>query len=144
MNLLHHIKIDRAQQSKKQPFRRNVFNTISGLVRWYGLDDRFLKALDKAVDYLSGENLKFVRGRSKIPIEFPLFSLATKEEYSLTMAIISKVDNLYLQFVQSPDEILLCEPLYRLNPALSPEQLMQYHFETLLLHERASTDNMNT
>ena len=140
MNLLQHIKNKRAQQSKKQPLRRNAFSTTSGLVRWYGLDDRFLQALYKAVDYLSEEKLKLVRGRSKVLIEFPLFSLLTKEEYSLTMAIISKVGNPYLQFVQSPEEILLCKFLYSLNPALSPEQLRQYHFETLILHER---DNPN-
>ena len=136
MEIVKYIKNERAQQKKKLPFKRDVFNKISGLVRWYGLDDGFLKALDKPVDYLSRENLKLARFRSKIPFEFPLFSLATKEEYNLAMAIIHKIDNPYLQFVQSPEEILVCQPLYRLNPALSPEQLMRYNFETLLLYER--------
>lgn len=74
-------------------------------------------------------------------MEWPLFSLATEKEYALTMSIISKVDNSYLKFAQSPGEILLCGPLYRLNPSLSPEKLRRYHFETLLLHERAKTEN---
>ena len=60
------------------------------------------------------------------------------------MAIIQKIDNSYLQFVQSPEEMLLCQPLYRLNPALSHEQLMQYHFKTLFLNERAKAENMKT
>jgi len=60
------------------------------------------------------------------------------------MAIIQKIDNPYLQFAQSLEEMLLCQLLYRLNPALSHEQLMQYHFETLVLEERAKTEKMKT
>ena len=67
-----------------------------------------------------------------------------KVEYFLIMSIISKVDNSYLKFAHSPEEILLCRPLYRLNPALAPEKLMRYHFETLYLHERAKAKNMKT
>lgn len=140
MEIVQYIKNKRSQQKKKLLFKRKVFNKISGLVRWYGLDDGFLKALDKPVDYLSRENLKLVQFKSKIPFEFPLFSLVTKEEYNLAMAIIQKIDNPYLQFVQSPEEVILCKHLYRLNPALSPEKLMRYHFETLLLYERNNQD----
>ncbi len=143
MNLLTHIKKERKQQRKKQPIRRDVFNQIGGLVRRYGLKENFLDVLDKVEDYLSKEDLQFPRVRLKTPMERSLFSLVTESEYSLTLSIISKVDNLYLQFAESPEEILLCRPLFRLNPTIGPEKLMRYHFETLLLHERASTDNMN-
>jgi hypothetical protein len=144
MKIAQYIKNERAQHKKKKPFRRDIFNKISELVRWYGLDDGILKRLDKAVDYLPEEKTISGRFRPKIPFEFPLFSLATKEEYHLAMAIIQKIDNPYLQFVQSPEEMLLCQPLYRLNPALSHEQLMQYHFKTLFLNERAKAENMKT
>ena len=143
MNLLTHIKRERKQQRKKQPIRRDVFNQIGGLVRRYGLKENFLDVLDKVEDYLSKEDLQYTRVRLKTPMERSLFSLVTENEYSLTMSIISKVDNSYLQFAESPEEILLCRPLFRLNPTIGPEKLMRYHFETLLLHERASTDNMN-
>ena len=144
MNLLTHIKRERKQQRKKQPIRRDVFNQIGGLVRRYGLKENFLDVLDKVEDYLSKEDLQYIRVRLKTPMERSLFSLVTESEYSLTLSIISKVDNSYLQFAESPEEILLCRPLFRLNPTIGPEKLMRYHFETLLLHERASTDNMNT
>lgn len=140
MTLLQHIKRERTQQRKKQPLKQDVFNTISGLVRRYGLDDNFLRELDNAGDNLSKLNLEITRVRSKPHFEFPLFSLATKEEYNLTMAILRKVDNPYLQFVKSPEEILLCELLFSLNPLLSPEILMSFHFETLLSYERDSSD----
>lgn len=144
MKIVQTIKRERVQHKKKKPFRRDVFNRISGLVRWYGLDDGVLKKLDKDVDYLSEEKIITDWFRPKPPFELSLFSLATREEYNLAMTIIHKIDNPYLQFVQSPEEILLCRPLYRLNPNLSPEQLMQYHFETLFLQEHAKAGHMKT
>ncbi len=140
MNLLHHIKRKRAKQKRKQPIRRDVFNQICCLVREYDLKESFLSVLDNVKDDLSGENLRFDRVRLKAPMVSSLFSLATKDEYSLTMSIIDKVDNAYLKFANSPEEILLCGPLYRLNPSLTNQKLMRYHFETLLLHERAKAD----
>jgi hypothetical protein len=73
----------------------------------------------------------------KAPLDSPLFSLALKDEYSLTMSIINNVDNPYLKFAHSPEEIIWCKPLYRLNPSMDSEKLMRYHFRTLYLHERA-------
>ena len=144
MDLLKGIKQKRVKQCLKQPIKRDVFNQISGLVRWYVLKENFLDVLDKVEDYLSKEDLQYIRVRLKTPMEKSLFSLVTESEYSLTLSIISKVDNTYLQFAESPEEILLCRPLFLINPTIGPEKLMRYHFETLLLHERASTDNMNT
>ncbi len=141
MDLLKHIKRKRAKQKRKQPIRRDVFNQICSLVKQYDLKESFLSVLDNVEDDLSGENLKFTRVRLKTPMESSLFSLATKDEYSLTMSIIGKVDNAYLKFANSPEEILLCGPLYRLNPLLTNQKLMRYHFETLLLHERAKASN---
>jgi hypothetical protein len=141
MTLQEYIRNERVRQRKKQPIQRDVFNQISGLVRWYGLKENFLDVLDKVEDYLSKEDLQYIRVRLKTPMEKSLFSLVTESEYSLTLSIISKVDNSYLQFAESPEEILLCRPLYRLNPSLPTEKLMRYHFETLFLHERAKVEN---
>ena len=100
--------------------------------------------LDNVEDGLPKEKVKFTRVRVKTPMESPLFSLVTKDEYALTKSIINKVDNSYLTYAHSPEEILLSGPLYHLNPSLSPEKLRRYHFETLLLHERAKEENMRT
>jgi len=141
MDLLKDIKRKRAEQRQKKPIKRDAYNQISGLVRQYGLEKSFLDGLDEVEDYLATKELKFARIRLKVPVESPLFSLVTKEEYVLTMSIIKKVDCPYLRFAHSPEEVLLCKPLYRLNPSLSPERLMRYHFETLLLHERIKIKN---
>jgi hypothetical protein len=141
MTFLQHIKNERARQRKKKPLKRDVFNQICSLVKQYDLKESFLSVLDNVEDDLSGENLKFNRVKLKTPMERSLFSLATKDEYSLTMSIIGKVDNAYLKFANSPEEILLCGSLYRLNSLLTNEKLMRYHFETLYLHEHAKIKN---
>jgi len=141
MDLLKDIKQKRAKQKQKKPFRRNAFNQISSIVKQYGLNNDFLSHLDNVEDYLSRENLNFSRIRVKTLMKDHLFSLATRDEYTVTMSIISKIDNPYLKFAHSPEEIILCEPLYCLNPSLTPEKLIRYHFETLLLHEHIKVKN---
>ena len=144
MDLLKDIKRKRAKQKQKKPIQRDAFNQISDLVRQYGLEKSFLDALNEVEDGLSTKDLKFARIRLKVPVESSLFSLVTQEEYFLTMSIITKVDSPYLRFAHSPEEVLLCTPLYRINPSLTPDRLMRYHFETLLLHERTKINNMET
>jgi len=140
MNLLKNIKQKRAKQKQKQPFKRNVFNLISSIVKQYHLKKSFLDILDNVEHDLSSKNLNLTRIRVKAPLDSPLFSLASKDQYSLTMSIISNVDNPYLKFAHSPEEIIWCKPLYRLNPAMDSEKLMRYHFRTLYLHERAKVE----
>jgi hypothetical protein len=137
MNLLEHIRHKRTRKRKKQLFEREVFTKISALVRWYGLDENFLKKLDNAEDYPPREKMDFVRVRTKKPFDFPLFSLSSRDEYDLTRALLRKVNNPYLSFAHSPEEILLSGILYRMNAELRPEELRRYHFETLLLYEHA-------
>jgi hypothetical protein len=104
MNLLTHIRRKRKRQRKRKPFKRNIFNHISSIVREYGLDKNFLKVLETAEKDLPKTDLKANRVRVKTTVEHPLFSLVTQDEYALTLAIIRKIDNSYLKFVCSPDE----------------------------------------
>jgi len=137
MDILEQIKTDRAQKKKKQPLRPTLFDRISGLVKEYRLGESFLEKLEGSEDLLPEKEAEFVQIRKKQPFRIPLFSLAEKKEYILTLAIIDKINNPYLQFAQSPEEIALSKLLFELNPALGPEKLERYHFETLLLYERA-------
>ena len=143
MDLLKDIKHKRAKQRQKKPIKRDVFNQVSGLVRQYSIEKSFLEALDEVEGNLSTKNLKCARIRLKVPVESPLFSLVTKDEYFLTISIIEKVDNPYLKFAHSPDEIIWCGPLYRLNPSIDSEKLIRYHFETIYLHEHAKEKIIN-
>jgi hypothetical protein len=137
MDILEQIKTDRAQKKKKQPFSPTLFDRISGLVKEYGLGESFLEKLECPADFLLEREAEFARVREKEPFRLPLFALAEKKEYVLTLAIIEKLNNPYLEFAQSPEEIALSGLLFELNPALGAERLERYHFETLLHYERA-------
>jgi hypothetical protein len=140
MDLLQKIKSERAQSKKKRPFKRTLFDKVNGLVRTYSLEVSFLASLEVPEDYLSEAKVEFAQLRKKRPIEFPLFSLSAEEEYRLTTAIMSKVNNPYLEFAQSPDEIAISKTLFDLNPSLAEDKLERYHFETLLLCECAKKE----
>jgi hypothetical protein len=139
MDILAQIKTDRVQKKKKQPFSPTLFDRISGLVKEYRLGESFLEKLESPADFLLEKEAEFARVRKKQPFIIPLFSLAEQKEYVLTLAIIEKIHNPYLEFAQSPEEIALSKLLFELNPALGAEKLERYHFETLLLYEQAKT-----
>lgn len=144
MDLLKDIKQKRAKQKQKKPFGRNAFHQICCIVKQYGLNNDFLSIIDNVDAYVSRECLNFPRIRIKAQVENHLFPLATKDEYVLAMSIISKIDNPYLKFVHSPEEIILCKPLYRLNPLIDSQKLIRYHFETLYLHEHTKAKDTET
>jgi len=137
MDILEQIKSDRAQKRKKQPLRPTLFDRISGLVKEHRLGESFLEKLESPEDFLLEKKAEFARVRKKQPFRIPLFSLTEKKEYILTLAIIDKINNPYLEFAQSPEEIALSKLLFVLNPALGTEKLERYQFETLLLYEQA-------
>ena len=140
MDLLEKIKSERAQSKKKRPFRRTLFDKVNGVVRRYSLEESFLSRLEVPEDYVAEEKIEFARLRKKKASEFPLFSLSAEKEYRLTTAIMNKVDNPYLEFAQSPNEIAISKTLFELNSTLGEDQLARYHFETLLLCERAKRE----
>jgi hypothetical protein len=140
MDLLKKIKSERAQSKRKKPFQRTLFDKVNGVVRKYSLKESFLSKLEVSEDYEAEAQVEFAQLRKKKAIDFPLFSLSAEKEYRLTTAIMNKVNNPYLEFAQSPEEIVISKPLFDLNPSLGTDQLERYHFETLLLCERAKKE----
>ena len=140
MDLLQKIKSERAQSKKKKPLRRTLFDKVNGVVRKYSLEESFLSKLEVPEDYVAEAKVEFAQLKKKKAIKFPLFSLSAEKEYRLTTAIMNKVDNPYLKFAQSPEEIVISKPLFDLNPSLGADQLERYHFETLLLCEHAKKE----
>ena len=139
MDLLQHLRHERAERRRKQSFIPSPFDRVNGLVKEFALGETFLESLDTFADQPWEEKLTFDRVQPKRPYEPPLFSLSTEEEYRVTLAIINRVANPYINFVSSPDEILLCESLFRHNPSLPAERLARFHFEALLMAEIAKT-----
>jgi hypothetical protein len=137
MDILEQIKSDREQKKKKEPFRSTLFDRISGLVKEYRLEESFVEKCGSPESFLTEREAEVARVRKKQPFRIPLFSLADQKEYELTLAIIDKMNNPYLEFAQSPEEIALSRLLFDLNPAVGKEKLERCHFETLLLYEQA-------
>lgn len=121
-------KLERKQWDPNCPKCKEEFQRIL---------ERFLRRLEAAEDSPADDDLVSDSLTGKEPFEPPLFSLSTEEQYRVTTAIIARADNRYLDFVTSPDEILLCRPLFRLNSSLRPDTLARHHFKTLLLPEIA-------
>jgi hypothetical protein len=137
VDLLQNIRIDRVRQRRKQPHKRGAFHIVSGIVKGYGLDENFLKLLDKPENAPAWKGVELTGVKAKKEFEVPPFVLVSKAEYRLAMTIAEKLDNAYLQFAHSPEEMLLSATLYAANPSLWSRDLLRYDFETLLLCERA-------
>lgn len=126
------LKRERGQSQAKQPFQRSLFVRIHALVEKYGLGEDFLSKIDEFTNNFPAAKLASKGAMVKEKLQLPLFALATAEKYVLTMAIIDKVNNPYLHFAHSPEEILLCTTLFQRHPHLEPEKLAAHHFQTLL------------
>lgn len=140
MDLLRNIRNDRAQLRRRPPLERKAFNTVSCIVKGYGLDENFLRLLDQTKDLPARETMEFRRTKAKKMLETPPFCLLSQQEYSIAVTIVGKLDNPYLPFAHSPEELLWCAPLYDANPFLDAERLLHHHFETLLECEWAKEE----
>ena len=139
-DLLDRIRTGRDREKRKRPLERTLFDRVNGLVRAHALDETFVARLAGPAAEALPEDGDLVRARAKEPFVPPLFSLSGEDEYGLTMAILRAVNNPYLPFAASPEEILLCAPLYRSNPRLGSDALARHHFETLLFAEIAGRE----
>lgn len=140
MELRKQIKAGRDQQRAKIPLRRTPFDRINTIVKRHALGKEFLANLANFSDHRVGEYLAVYRQRAKDQWDPPLFSLSSEAEYRVTIAILNAVNNPYLHFVGSPEEILLSSALFRRNPFLEPDKLIRYHFATLLQELGGVTD----
>jgi hypothetical protein len=140
MDIRQDIKLDRARQKKKRPCQRTAFHTVGCIVKGYRLGEDFLKRLDAPEDGHLGQNTELTEAETKTAFEAPPFCLVSQEQYGLVMAIVAKLDNPYLAFARSPEEMLRSASLYAANPSLEPRDLLHFDFETLLRRERARAE----
>jgi hypothetical protein len=140
MDLLHDIRSDRVRYKRKYFRIREMFNTVGGILKGYGLDKSFLKRLNQAEDLPSRKNTEFFDIKTKKVFELPPFALLSREDYMLATTIIDRLANPYLPYAHCPEEMLLSVALYKANPLLKFDHLSHHHFETLLLCERAKDE----
>jgi hypothetical protein len=131
-------RLKEGRRAPKQPWRPSWFTRVHTLVTVYKLTPDFVRTLAGPETGPAPAGPGGAPQRPKASLNLPLFALATPGEYELTMAILAKIDNPYLDYVQDPEELRLCGPLFRRNPHLSPEELVRVHFAALLARETAS------
>jgi hypothetical protein len=139
VDFLTEIRKDRQRKRKRQPFQPTLFARISAVVREHRLTEDFVAHLAAGESHLPLDVDRIIPGERQ-PLVVPLYALVTEEEYRVTRGILEKVSNPYLSYVQSPEDILFSGPLFARNPALRPEQLVRWPFETLLLSELAKEE----
>ena len=137
MDIRQDIKLDRARQKRKRPCQRTALHTVGCIVKGYRLGDDFLKRLDAPEDGHLGQKAELTELKTKTAFEVPPFCLLSQEQYGLVMVMVAKLDNPYLAFARSPEEMLRSASLYAANPSLEPRDLLHFDFETLLRLERA-------
>ena len=133
MDLKDSLRRQRLRGREKEPFSPSLFSHVGGLVRRHHLGVVFCRRLGIMTAEDAEELARSRRADAKVPYEPPLFFLATPEEYQVIQEILSYVDNPYLVWSHSPEEMLLSQPLWRQRPGLDPEDLAQRHFAALFL-----------
>src|SRR3974390_669323 len=124
MDLKDSLRQDRARGKKKEPLHPSLFSHIGGLVRRHSLGEAFCRLIGpmtaKGVETLA----RAYRAEAKPLYEAPLFFLATPEKYQLIHQILTALNNPYLAWARSPEEILLALPLWQRRPGLDQEALV--------------------
>jgi hypothetical protein len=133
MDLRKNIKDGRARQRIKRHREDKVFNTVCTIVRNYGLDEDFLKTIEDLDQDPWQHPVRNLEVRAKQPMEIPPCCMVSAEIYGLVLKIIGRLDNPYLAFARSPEEMVLSARLHRSNPSLDARLLLRHDFRTLLL-----------
>ncbi len=141
MDLAGKIRNDRVRKRRTRELGNRLFNVVANIVKTYGLKADFLELVETVGDRVERGTAASLRVRPKGDPEVPPYVLVSAEEYRLVCAVLARVDNPYLAFARSPEEILLSEALYARNPRLEPERLLSHDFETLLLREGAGEES---
>lgn len=131
MNLKDSLRRDRVQGKEKKPLPPSLFSHIGGLVRRHRLGEDFSWLIRSMTAEGAQTLARTCRSEAKPPYEAPLFFLATVEEYQVIRQILAVLDNPYLAWARSPEEILLSAPLWQRRPGLDPEVLTSRHYAAL-------------
>ena len=133
MDLRKNIIDDRSRRKTKQNSEEKVFNAVCSIVKAYGLGNDFLKMLDGFEDSSGRQGAGALEVKAKRPLEIPPYCMVPGEAYGLVLDIMGRLDNPYLPFARSPEEMVLSAHLYQCDRSIDARQLLRHDFGTLLL-----------
>jgi hypothetical protein len=132
MDLKDSLRQDRARGKVKEPFSPSLFSHVGGLVRRHHLGLDFCRLIESMTAAGAETLARRCHSSAKPRYEAPLFFLATGAEYLVIQEILAGLDNPFLAFAHSPEEILLSKPLWQRRPGLDQELLTSRHLAALL------------
>lgn len=134
------VTLDELRQSQKKRKERQPLPGPDRLTRLSWI----MKMQDPDLEMISGESYKpdfrqpsrHTKGETGIPP----YCLVGKRHLDKAREVMQAVDNPYIDFAASFDEVELSSQLYSLNPALTAEQLTNMHFKDLIGLEIANIE----
>ena len=135
MDLKEAWRRERLRERAKEPISPSLFSYVGGLVRRHQLGAEFCRLLENMTEEGAEKLARDHESAAKVQYEPPLFFLATPEEFEVIQEILSDLDNPYLRWAHSPEEMLLSPHLWRRRPGLEPEELAQRHLAALFWHD---------
>ncbi len=135
MDLKESWRRERLRERAKEPFSPSLFSHVGGLVRRHQLGAEFCRLLENMTEEGAEKMARDYQDVAKVPYEPPLFFLATLEELEVIQETLSGLENPYLRWAHSPEEMILSPHLWRRQHDLDPEKLAQRHLAELFWHD---------
>jgi hypothetical protein len=129
----------RKNATKKEPLKRTIFHKLAYIIEENKITEDILRQitnndLTKQIQVrLLDSSLERSQKRN---VTFPPFHVAPQEVYSLVKKI-EELSNPYLDFANTPEEILAFNSLWQLNPGIDPKILEKNSLVSLLSAELA-------
>ncbi len=132
MGLRDSIRRQRERERTPEVFAPDDFTRVAAILKAFGLDgETFLKRLDEEPVSRTVARALGQGWTRKTPMRFPPFALVAPESFAVLEAVVSRVQSPYLPWAESPEDLLLCRPLYALHPTIAPPRLARYTFAFL-------------
>jgi hypothetical protein len=132
MGVRDSIRKQREKGKTPEVFQPDAFTRVAAVLMAFRVDGKeFLKRLDEEP---ASETAACALARGalrKTPVAVPLFALVAPELYAVVETITARVDGPYLGWAESPEDLLLCRPLYAVHPGIPPRLLSRYAYAFL-------------
>lgn len=141
MGLRESIRKQRERERTPQVFAPDAFTRVAAILKAFGLDgETFLKRLDEEPVSWTVARALAQGWAKKAPVPLPPFALVDPESFPALEAVVSRVQSPYLPWAESPEDLLLCRPLYALRPTIAPPRLARYSFAFLYRYYAAGKE----
>lgn len=132
MGIRDAIRKHREQGKTPLVFQPDAFTRVASVLTAFGVDGKdFLRRLDEEPETETAARALAQGALRKAPVPVPLFALVPPESYAIVETIATRIEGPYRAWAETPEDLLLCRPLYALNPNIAPRLLSRYSYAFL-------------